>query len=639
MFRNLLNARALACGMCVLLSVAAAVCCAPICTAQDQPASSKISPEAKARDQAEADEALNGWWTAALKNRDERVQWWRDAKFGCFIHWGVYADPAGEYKGRKGGSYSEHLMRQLKIPRQEYLDEIAAKFNPTKFDADAWVKLIKGAGMRYLVITAKHHDGFAMYPSKVSDFNLTDATQFKRDPMQELSDACKANGVHFGFYYSHAFDWEHPDAPGNDWDYKNPGGDQHLFDEKQGAGYINWYDVHPELVAKARKYVDEKAIPQLQELIAKYHPEIFWFDVGGKLPVSEQLRIVKAVRAADPHVVVNGRAARGLGKNFGDYVDTADNPAEVREAEGDWEAIPTVNNSYGYNKLDNNYKTPEFLIRLIAKITAKGGNTLLNIGPKGDGTIDENATRILRGIGRWMDTNGESIHGATRTPLDRQAWGDSTVKGNKLYLHVFQWPSDGSLIVGNLQGNVKRAYLLADPQKPIDAWQLGESDITVALPKTPPDETDSVVVLEMDGPVKGTKGRLLATNIEVNQLLAFDAQTQGKFTYGDGKAGRYYAAGFTKEGDALSWPIRLNQRATFEISARVIAPKGTQLKLVFRRGLNAEVIGATVDADSTKEQLVRFTPFQISAGQYQLRFQPEQPTEVSLFEVLLKPVK
>src|SRR5262245_52733013 len=171
--------------------------------ADTKPASS----QARQRDDAAIKGALDGWWTAALPDRDDRLAWWRNAKFGCFIHWGVYADLAGEYKGRKGGSYSEHIMRQMKIPRQEYLDEVVAKFNPQKFDADAWVKLIKGAGMRYLVITAKHHDGFAMYPSDATKYNIRDATSFKRDPMKELSDACRANGVHFGFYYSHAFDW------------------------------------------------------------------------------------------------------------------------------------------------------------------------------------------------------------------------------------------------------------------------------------------------------------------------------------------------------------------------------------------------------------------------------------------------
>ncbi|MGN6368277.1 MAG: alpha-L-fucosidase, partial [Phycisphaerae bacterium] len=434
---------------------------------------SNINP----RDQAAIDDALHGWWTNALKTRDERLQWWRDARFGCFIHWGVYSELGGEYHGRKGGSYSEHIMRQLKIPREEYLKNVVEPFNPSKFNADQWVKLIKGAGMRYVVITAKHHDGFAMYPSYVSKYNIRDATKFGRDPMKELSDACHANGIRFGFYYSHAFDWEHPDAPGNDWDYKNPGGDLKLL------GAENWYNLHPDVLERVKHYVDEKAIPQLQELVKKYHPDIFWFDTPQKLPPSEQIRIVKAVREADPNVVINGRAARVAHYNFGDYLDTADNPAEVRDPGGDWEAIPTVNNSYGYNKLDNHYKTPEFFVQLLAKIAAKGGNMLLNIGPKGDGTIDENATRILQGIGSWMDVNADSIRGTSRTPLDRQPWGDSTLKDHTLYLHVFHWPNDGRLVIAGLQTNITNAYFLADKDKhPLQPARLNENDSVIHIP-------------------------------------------------------------------------------------------------------------------------------------------------------------
>jgi hypothetical protein len=371
------------------------------------------------------------------------------------------------------------------------------------------------------------------------------------------------------------------------------------------------------------------------ELIEKYHPEIFWFDTSGKMPVSEQIRIVKAVRAKDPNVVINGRAARGQGKNFGDYVNTADNPAEVREAEGDWEAIPTVNNSYGYNKWDNNYKTPEFFIRLIAKIAAKGGNTLLNIGPKGDGTIDENATRILVGIGKWMDVNGQSIHGTVRTPLDRQAWGDSTVKGSTLFLHVFQWPSDGRLVVGGLEGEVKGAHLLADSaKKALVAKRLNEKDVVVEVSGDAPDATDSVVVLEMDGPVKGSKGRLLATNVRENQLLAFDGKATGKFTYGDGKANRYYAAGFTHEGDAIVWPVRMNAAATFEVSVRYLAPE--DVTLVVAAG--DQRVSAMGKAAKTP-QMVKLGELKLEAGECELRFATEKSGEVSLFEVVLKPVK
>jgi hypothetical protein len=367
-----------------------------------------------------------------------------------------------------------------------------------------------------------------------------------------------------------------------------------------------------------------------------YHPEIFWMDVGGKLPASEQIRIVKAVRAHDPNVVINGRAARAMGKNFGDYIDTADNPAEVREAEGDWEAIPTTNSSYGYNKLDNNYKTPEFFIQLIAKITAKGGNTLLNIGPKGDGTIDENATRILTGIGKWFDVNGESIHGCTRTPLDRQAWGDSTVKENTLYLHVFQWPTDGKLVIGNLEGQPAQAYLLADKEKkPLASSRMNEKDLVVQLPAHAPDQTDSVIVLEMPGPIKGSKGRLLATNVAENRLLAFDGAPYGHFTYGDGKAGRYYAAGFDRAGDAITWPIRLNEPAAFDASVRCSNAKPA--KLIVEAGDQSVTADAAAIKDSKSNQMIKLGELKLPAGERELRFRVAEPAELSLFEVILTP--
>ena len=194
--------------------------------------------------------------------------------------------------------------------------------------------------------------------------------------------AARAEGLHVGFYYSHAFDWEDPNAPGNDWDYQNPGGDKGLF------GGINWYNEHPELVPRIEKYVNGKAIPELKELIARYHPDILWFDTPSKLPFYEQAAIVKAVREADPKVVINGRAARTTGVVLGDYLDTSDEPEELRPTPGDWEEIPTTNESYGYNKLDTVHKPVAYFIQLLAKTSAKGGNILLNIGPRGDGIID-----------------------------------------------------------------------------------------------------------------------------------------------------------------------------------------------------------------------------------------------------------
>ncbi len=225
------------------------------------------------------------------------------------------------------------MMRSQKIPRTEYAEKVASVFNPVKFDAEEWVRLIKAAGMKYVIITAKHHDGLAMYPSSVSRYNMRDATPFKRDPMHELAIAARKHGLHFGFYYSHAFDWEHPDAPGNDWDYNNPAGDKGLH------GGLLWYDKHPELLEKARKYVDEKAIPQIVELVKNYQPDILWFDTPSKIPLSENLRIMKAVREVGPNVVINGRLARGLGHSFVDYKNTGDRAAEMVPTEGDWERV------------------------------------------------------------------------------------------------------------------------------------------------------------------------------------------------------------------------------------------------------------------------------------------------------------
>lgn len=248
--------------------------------------------QALQRDQKAIDAATAGWWRKSMKTHDQRIAWWREARFGMFIHWGLYSNPAGEWKGKKVNGYSEHLMRKEKITRAAYLD-LAHEFNPLKFNAEEWILKAKNAGVGYFIITAKHHDGFAMYDSKVSDFNVMQQTPFKRDPMAELAAAAKKYNMKFGFYYSHAFDWEHPDAPGNDWEYQNPGGDKLL-------GGANWFDSHPEWLPKAVKYVDQKAIPQIKELINKYHPDILWFDTPHKLPLSENLRILEAIRETDP---------------------------------------------------------------------------------------------------------------------------------------------------------------------------------------------------------------------------------------------------------------------------------------------------------------------------------------------------
>lgn len=519
---------------------------------------------AKQRDQQAIDEAVNGWWTASMKTQEQRIAWWREAKFGMFIHWGIYSLPGGEWNGKKVGGYAEHLMRKERIPRNDYLN-LAHQFNPEKFNAEEWILYAKKAGMKYFIITAKHHDGFAMYDSKVSDFDIVDQSPFKRDPMAELAAAAKKHGIKFGFYYSHAFDWEHPDAPGNDWDYNNPGGDKLI-------GGANWYDTHPEWLPKAKKYVDEKAIPQIKELLTKYHPDILWFDTPHKLPLSENIRILKAIRETDPNVVVNGRLVRNAAANFGDYKNTADRPAEFYPVTGDWEAIPTTNESYGYSKYDNSHKPISHFIQLLANAASRGGNLLMNIGPKGDGSFDEKDQYILKGIGGWLQKNGESIYGTVASPLPLQSWGVSTMKGNKLYLHVFKYPVDGKLYVGGLKTAIGKTYLLADPKKQLTAKRLNEKDVLINLPANSIDSINTVIVVELKEKLATDTVRFIVPNIPVTRLLAFDALLNGKgFGFGDGKASQYYVDGWKSPDQSVSWKIRLMKPATYKVVIKYIA--------------------------------------------------------------------
>src|SRR5215204_384322 len=474
----------------------------------------------KERDQKAIDDAKQGWWTASMRNHDQRIQWWREAKFGMFIHWGIYSLPGGEWKGKKVSGYAEHLMRKERISRNDYLN-LAHQFNPVKFNAEEWIQIAKRAGMKYFIITAKHHDGFAMFDSKVSDFNIMDQTPFKRDPMAELAAAAKKYGIKFGFYYSHAFDWEHPDAPGNDWEYNNPGGDKLI-------GGTNWYDAQPEWLPKAVKYVNEKAIPQIKELLQKYHPDILWFDTPQKLPLSENVRILKAIRETDPDVVVNGRLVRNASANFGDYQNTADRPAEFFPVTGDWEAIPTTNESYGYHKFDSSHKPVRHFIQLLASAASRGGNLLMNIGPKGAGAFDTKDLRILNGIGNWLTKNGESIYGTSASPLPLQSWGVSTVKNNKLYLHVFNWPSDGKLYVGGLKTPAGKVHLLADPKKLFTAARVNANDIVITLPNRAIDTINTVLVMDIKNKLQTNSIRYVSSNIHLTRLLAFDATQQGK---------------------------------------------------------------------------------------------------------------
>ena len=488
--------------------------------------------------------------------KPDRLAWWREARFGMFIHWGVYSALAGEWRGQKVEGYAEHIQRIAKIKRDTYLEEVVKPFNPASFNADEWVRAAKDTGMGYIIITAMHHDGVAMFDSKVDDYNVTKTSRFGRDPLRELKTACDEHGIKLGVYYSHAIDWSLSGDP--------------RFPEPNG----------PE---RRKACVDRKALPQMLELIRNYQPAILWGDTPHQNPQELNLQILAALRQEDPNLILNGRIA---GSAYGDYHTTTDRPAEFAPMdapeEQDWEGIPTTNESYGYHAHDKSHKPPGHFIQLLAKAAARGGNLLLNIGPKGDGTFAAEDREILAAIAKWWKVNGDSIRHTERTPLAAQSWGESTLKGNNLYLHVFEWPKDGKLLVGGLNAEVAKASLLADPKTPLPTERIGP-DLEITLPASAPDAADSVLMLECKNCSTGYMAQVLQTNA-ANKLSVFTAELLGPvdrkgWSLGKGTWITSHAKGWKTKDCAVRWKTRLAKPSRFQVMLHYDAPEADKTKI------------------------------------------------------------
>ena len=404
-------------------------------------------------------------WAALLLSvtvqAQDRMDWFRDAKFGMFIHWGIYTELAGIYGDKTDGG--EWMMHSKQIPISEY-SALAGQFNPVRFDADDWMSLAAEAGQRYLVVTAKHHDGFAMYGSKVSGYNIVDATPYGRDVLQELHDACLRHGIHFGFYYSHMLDWYHPGANGCAWDPAHKGSRQ--------------------------DYLDKVAVPQVRELLDRFpDAEIVWFDQGGDITEEEAMRFYGMVRE-NPSIILNNRIGGGL---TGDVIT----PEQFIPATGyngkPWETCMTMNRHWAYCAYDDNWKSAGEIILKLSEIVSKGGNLLLNIGPDKYGTIPQVCRDNLKAIGRWMKVNGEAIYGTEASPFPFLPFGYATRKGNTLYLHIRDWSTELS-VPAVLK--VRKAYLLADPSVRIRSGRKGGST-WFRLPPFAPDAAVSVLAVEL----------------------------------------------------------------------------------------------------------------------------------------------
>jgi len=398
---------------------------------------------------------------------DPRLNWWRDARFGMFIHWGLYAIPAGFWNGQPIPGIGEWIMYRARIPVAEY-EQLAARFNPVQFDAAEWVSLAKRAGQKYIVITAKHHDGFCMFDSAVTDYTIVKATPFKRDPLKELARECQRQGIRFGFYYSQTQDWHHPNGDGNDWDYDES--------KKDFASYI-----------------EEYVKPQVRELMTNYGPiAVVWFDTPKRIERHQSEALLKLVHDLQPDCLVNGR----LGNGLGDYGEAGDNRYPDQLLDQDWEVPATINDTWGFKSDDHNWKSPEDLVRKLVDVSSKGGVYLLNVGPTAEGVIPRPSVERLEGVGAWLDANGESVYGTRPGPVQGLPWCRSTRKAGRVYLHVFEWPYGGRLVVPGVRAT--SAWMLRDRTRTPLAVSSAPDGVVVAGPATAPDPIDSVVALETD---------------------------------------------------------------------------------------------------------------------------------------------
>jgi len=479
----------------------------------------------------------------------DRTKWFREAKFGLFIHWGVYS-----LLGK--GEWIQHVG---KIPVEKY-EKLYPKFNPTKFNADAWVKLAKRAGMKYITMTTKHHDGFCMFDSKRTDYDITN-TPLQRDIIGEVTRATRKAGLKMCYYYS-IMDWHHPDyLPRRPWE--------------EGTRSVKG--------AKLSRYLDYMK-GQLRELCTNYGKiACVWYDGGWEHTAKELDSVAQSrmIRRLQPGILINDRAQ--VPEDFGTPEQRIP-PTGLTNDDGSprlWEACITMTSHWwGYDRYEKTYKSTDYLIRRLVDLVSKGGNLLLNVGPKPDGTIQQEFVERLEAIGRWMRKHGEAIYGTTASPFNLLPFhGRATVKGNRLYLFVFDWPSDGELLIPGLRNRIKRATLLGGKKRNLACERDGDGWV-VALPAAAPDAVASVIALDLDGPPKVEQ-----TVIRPQVILPALYGPHGQRARLETEDGRVHVGNWINPKDHVSWAFELPKGGTYDIAIDfACAPKSAGSIVVVESG-------------------------------------------------------
>ena len=441
--------------------------------------------------------------TNAQIKTNERAQWFTDARFGMFIHWGVYSGAEGIWKGEKhrhDNNYAEWIQYRNRIDRDEYLT-LLERFQWGEIDPEEWVILAKKSGMKYVTITAKHHDGFALWDSEVSNYDVADYTNPQRDIIAELAEACRKHGLKLGLYYSHWVDWDHEFG----WDHTK--------------------EIYPISAEQYNQYWQEKVMPQMRELLTNYGDiGLIWFDMwihhSESIVTKEQLLQLKGlIRELQPDCLVNSRLGLSVEEDSDiDFKTLGDNQLGNKKENFPWQSPATVAHSWGFNAYDTEWKSTTTLLKSLISNASLNGNFMLNIGPRANGNVPFEISQRMLEMGEWLDVNGESIYGAEAFDLRKgmHDWGAITAKntenGSKLYLHVYNWPLNKQLKLTGITAKPKKIYLLNDKSQSQLAFAHKGAFTSIELPPLQPDKYISVLVVEYDNKPEIIEGLVAKTN-------------------------------------------------------------------------------------------------------------------------------